>query len=322
MATPGDERQKNDATFNAGLNSGSLVRVRGHGEPPALLHPRQAHRRPGHPALQGRRQVARRRRPADARRRARRRRSSATPRATRPARSTSTNTGAAAATPDVHPQDAVGVPEQRHLPAVRDGDRHGLDARTLKNAFATAKFGESVTVPVYIEKGTGARHRHAEGDLGERSDQDGDGGLHAGRRQRRRLGAGHAGADAWARRRRFGAFTPGLGKDYFATTTATVISTAGDATLTRRRSVHDRYRPPGQRRVLAAAGAAGAGSRRDRRPTRRRRLAAPTTLKTWAGPVSNDPVPISFKQTIGVDRRAAHGHVRKTLTFTLSTTNP
>ena len=30
----------------------------------------------------------------------------------------------------------------------------------------------------------------------------------------------------------FGAFTPGLGKDYFATTTANVISTAGDATLT------------------------------------------------------------------------------------------
>ena len=29
----------------------------------------------------------------------------------------------------------------------------------------------------------------------------------------------------------FGAFTPGVAKDYSATTTATVISTAGDATL-------------------------------------------------------------------------------------------
>ena len=29
----------------------------------------------------------------------------------------------------------------------------------------------------------------------------------------------------------FGAFTPGVAKDYTATTTATVISTAGDATL-------------------------------------------------------------------------------------------
>ena len=30
----------------------------------------------------------------------------------------------------------------------------------------------------------------------------------------------------------FGAFTPGVAKDYTASTTATVISTAGDATLT------------------------------------------------------------------------------------------
>src|SRR4051794_14072310 len=30
----------------------------------------------------------------------------------------------------------------------------------------------------------------------------------------------------------FGAFTPGLGKDYYASTSANVISTAGDATLT------------------------------------------------------------------------------------------
>ena len=29
----------------------------------------------------------------------------------------------------------------------------------------------------------------------------------------------------------FGAFTPGVARDYFATTTATVISTAGDAAL-------------------------------------------------------------------------------------------
>ena len=29
----------------------------------------------------------------------------------------------------------------------------------LKNALATAKFGESVSVPVYIEKGTGSRAR-------------------------------------------------------------------------------------------------------------------------------------------------------------------
>ena len=70
----------------------------------------------------------------------------------------------------------------------------------------------------------------------------------------RRLGPGDAGADhgragvASARSR------PGLGKDYFASTAANVISTAGDATLSRRRPGHDHHRPPGQRRVLAAVG--------------------------------------------------------------------
>ena len=59
------------ASFNAGLDSGSSYEYEDDGQPPALLHPRQAHRRAGHPALHGRRQLARRRRPADARRRAR-----------------------------------------------------------------------------------------------------------------------------------------------------------------------------------------------------------------------------------------------------------
>ena len=49
---------------------------------------------------------------------------------------------------------------------------------------------------------------------------------------------------------------------------------------------------------------------------------APTTLKTWNGPVSNDPVAISFKQTIGDKDALRTGQYAKTLTFTLSTTNP
>ena len=53
----------------------------------------------------------------------------------------------------------------------------------------------------------------------------------------------------------FGAFVPGVAREYTASTTATVVSSAGDATL----SV-DRSRAPGQRRVHAAAGAAGAGA--------------------------------------------------------------
>ena len=56
----------------------------------------------------------------------------------------------------------------------------------------------------------------------------------------------------------FGAFTPGVARDYTATTTANVISTAGDAALT----VADpsaRHRQARQRRVLAAVDAAGDG---------------------------------------------------------------
>ena len=50
----------------------------------------------------------------------------------------------------------------------------------------------------------------------------------------------------------FGAFTPGVAKDYTATTSANVISTAGDAALT----VSDPGKP-GERDVLAAGAAGG-----------------------------------------------------------------
>ena len=118
----------NDGSFNVGVNSGGEYEYKADANKPALLHPRQAHRRAGHPALHGRRPLARRRRPADARRRARR-----TPVAgTADGFATCTfdlkNTGAAAATRrTLHPQDAVGVLRQRHLPPVGVGVRHRLD---------------------------------------------------------------------------------------------------------------------------------------------------------------------------------------------------
>ncbi len=61
----------------------------------------------------------------------------------------------------------------------------------------------------------------------------------------------------------FGAFTPGVAKEYTASTTATVISTAGDATLLGRRPELLRHGPSGQRHVLPAAAAAGPGCRQD-----------------------------------------------------------
>jgi hypothetical protein len=118
----------------------------------------------------------------------------------------------------------------------------------------------------------------------------------------------------------FGALTPGVARDYFSSTTATVISTAGDSTLSvadpsssnTGHLVNGTFALPS---VLQANGNGGAyapvgGS------------AGPTTLVTWAGPVSNAMPTIGFKQTIGATDALRTGTYSKTLTFTLSTTTP
>ena len=98
----------------------------------------------------------------------------------------------------------------------------------------------------------------------------------------------------------FGALVPGLAKTYTASTTASVISTAADAQLT----VSD----PGHLMNGSFA------------------LSSPLVVsgvpKSYAAPVSNDPVTIGFSQSIGADEALRTGTYTKTLTFTLSTTNP
>jgi hypothetical protein len=98
----------------------------------------------------------------------------------------------------------------------------------------------------------------------------------------------------------FGAFTPGLAKDYTASTTANVISSAGDAALT----VSD----PGHLTNGAFA------------------LPEPLQVSfsksTWSAPVSNDAVAVTFKQQIKANDALRTGAYSKTLTFTLSTTTP
>ena len=98
----------------------------------------------------------------------------------------------------------------------------------------------------------------------------------------------------------FGSFTPGVAKDYMASTTANVISTAADAALT----VSD----PGHLTNGAFS------------------LPAPLQVafskSTWNGPVSNDAVAITFTQPIGATDALRTGTYSKTLTFTLSTTTP
>jgi predicted alpha-1,2-mannosidase len=97
----------------------------------------------------------------------------------------------------------------------------------------------------------------------------------------------------------FGAFTPGIDRTYTASTTATVTSTAGDATLS----------------VSTGRLANGAFS-----------LAEPVTVtpqkSSWTGPVSNDAFSIGFKQSIGANEALRTGTYGTTLTFTLSTTTP
>ncbi len=48
----------------------------------------------------------------------------------------------------------------------------------------------------------------------------------------------------------------------------------------------------------------------------------PATLKTYSGPVSNDPAAVSFKQPVSATDALRTGTYSKNLTFTLSTTTP
>ena len=123
----------------------------------------------------------------------------------------------------------------------------------------------------------------------------------------------------------FGAFTPGLARDYTTSLAANVISTAGSATLT---VVDPSSTAPGhlvngafalpqalQARASSIAGTGGpfgpiAGS------------GSPLSLLSYGGPVSNDAVTISLKQSIAATDGLRTGSYSKTLTFTLSTTDP
>ena len=104
-----------------------------------------------------------------------------------------------------------------------------------------------------------------------------------------------------------------------------MISTAGNATLSvadpdtvaTGRLVNGAFSLPQPVRA-AATSPAGVGSALGPR----RRLATPTSLLTYSGPVSNDPATVAFKQAIGANDALRTGTYSKTLTFTLSTTNP
>jgi hypothetical protein len=103
----------------------------------------------------------------------------------------------------------------------------------------------------------------------------------------------------------FGAFTPGVAREYTATTTANVISSAGDAAL----SVSDPS--------TVAPGRLVNGTFSLAQP-----LQGLGVVKTWSAPTSNEQVTVTFKQAIGANEALRTGSYSKTLTFTLSTTAP
>ena len=117
----------------------------------------------------------------------------------------------------------------------------------------------------------------------------------------------------------FGAFTPGVARDYTATTTANVISTAGDAALAVSdpsmtapgRLVNGAFAlPQALQARISPTGVFGAlGS-------------TPVALQSYTAPISNDLLSIEFKQPIAATDPLRTGTYAKTVVFTLSTTSP
>ncbi|MBE2315642.1 choice-of-anchor M domain-containing protein [Solirubrobacter sp. CPCC 204708] len=99
---------------------------------------------------------------------------------------------------------------------------------------------------------------------------------------------------------RFEPFVPGVAQEYTASTRATVTSSAGDATL-----------------AVSEPGHLANGAFTLAQPLR-----VAFSKSAWTGPVANDAVDITFKQAVAADEPLRTGSYAKTLTFTLSTTQP
>jgi hypothetical protein len=123
----------------------------------------------------------------------------------------------------------------------------------------------------------------------------------------------------------FGAFTPGVARTYETTTPANVISTAGDALLSvadpspqnTGHLVNGTFFLP-QPLQARARNAANTGTAYNNVGS----TASPLNLLTYSGPISNDAVTLGFSQRINANDALRTGAYSKTLTFTLSTTQP
>lgn len=118
-----------------------------------------------------------------------------------------------------------------------------------------------------------------------------------------------------------GTFVAGVANDYVATLPATVTSTGGNAKLTvtdpsgvsAGHLVNGSFSLPQALQAAATNGGAPAFA-----PIG----GSPLTLLSYSAPVSNDPVTLWLKQSIGKSDPLRTGKYAKTLVFTLSTTSP
>jgi hypothetical protein len=122
----------------------------------------------------------------------------------------------------------------------------------------------------------------------------------------------------------FAPFIPGVANTYTTTMTARVVSSAADATLT----VADPsptatgHLVNGSYVIAQALKAAATSTNGTGGPAADIGGSAnPTPVLTWNGP-ANDDVTLTFTQGIGVNDLLRTGGYAKSLTFTLSTTNP
>ena len=126
----------------------------------------------------------------------------------------------------------------------------------------------------------------------------------------------------------FSPFVPGVARDYTTTLSADDPVDRRERDAVRRRRQLDRDRAPGQRRLLAGAAAAGGRHEHLRRDDARRdgpdrRLGEPADAADLPAPTpGTDTATLNFKQAITGTEPLRTGAYAKTLTFTLSTTNP
>jgi hypothetical protein len=122
---------------------------------------------------------------------------------------------------------------------------------------------------------------------------------------------------------KFGAFAPGVSQTYTASTTANVVSTLPDAAL----SIMD----PGTENLgrlvntgtpLPQAMRARATNSANPNTAFATISGSPSNLLAWSAPISNDSVTLQFQQAIAANDALKAGQYSKTLTFTLSTTQP